>query len=135
MDTNLILDFLLQREPFFSNADLLFQAIDSGYVVGCVTATTITDIFYIARRYTGSIEQARQAISDILTALTICPVHRAILEIALASGLPDFEDAVQIACAVDQGLNAVITRDANFSSPLIPVLTVEEFLQQMATGE
>ncbi|MDX2212683.1 MAG: PIN domain-containing protein [Oculatellaceae cyanobacterium bins.114] len=129
IDTNIILDFLLQREPFFQNADLLFQAIDSGRVVGCVTATSLTDVFYIARKHTGSIEQARQAILEILTALEICPVNRVILESAFVSGLADFEDAVQIACAVAQRLDAITTRDVNFSSTLIPVLTIEKVLE------
>ena len=131
IDTNILLDFLLQREPFFQNADLLFQAIDSDHVVGYVTATTLTDIFYIARRHTGSLEQARQAISEILNSMVICPVNRAVLESAFASGLTDFEDAVQIACAVAQELDAVVSRDTDFSSTLISVFTVEELLRQL----
>lgn len=135
IDTNIILDFLLQREPFFQNADLLFQIIDSGRIVGYVTATTLTDIFYIARRHIGSVEQARQVISETLTAMVICPVNRAVLESAFASGLTDFEDAVQIACAIAQGLDAITTRDAHFSSTLISALTVEEVLQQLEASE
>lgn len=79
IDTNIVLDFLLQREPFFQDAELLFQAIASGQVIGYITATTLTDIFYIARRYTRSIEQARQAVAETLTVMEICPVNRAIL--------------------------------------------------------
>ncbi len=132
VDTNIVLDFLLQREPFFQDADLLFQAIDSGQVVGCVTATTLTDIFYISRKHTRSIEQARQAISETLTVMVICPVNRAVLEAAFRSGLDDFEDAVQIFCAVEQGLDAILTRDAKgFLSSSIPVLSIQEFLQQL----
>ncbi|MEL6578674.1 MAG: PIN domain-containing protein, partial [Cyanobacteria bacterium J06621_12] len=52
VDTNIVLDFLLQREPFFQDAELLFAAIDNGKIVGYVTATTLTDIFYIARKHT-----------------------------------------------------------------------------------
>ena len=132
VDTNIVLDFLLQREPFFQDADLLFQAIDSGQVVGCVTATTLTDIFYISRKHTRSIEQARQAISETLTVMVICPVNRSVLEAAFSSGLDDFEDAVQIFCAVEQGLDAILTRDAKgFLSSSIPVLSIQEFLQQL----
>lgn len=65
IDTNIVLDFLLQREPFSQEAELLFQAIDAGEVVGYVTATTLTDIFYISRRHTRSIEQARQSLRNI----------------------------------------------------------------------
>jgi predicted nucleic acid-binding protein len=132
VDTNIVLDFLLQREPFFQEAELLFQEIDSGRVVGYITATTLTDIFYIARRHTRSIERAREAVSDLLTVMVICPVNRAILESAFASGLDDFEDAVQIACAVSQRLETILTRDTQvFSSSSVPVLSLRELLQQL----
>ncbi|MGB3311876.1 MAG: PIN domain-containing protein [Nodosilinea sp.] len=104
IDTNIVLDFLLQREPFSQNAELLFQTIDEGEIVGYITATTLTDIFYIARRHTRSVEQARQAVSAMLTAMMICPVDRVVLESAFNSGLVDFEDAVQIFSAATQGL-------------------------------
>ncbi|MBD2092661.1 PIN domain-containing protein [Microcoleus sp. FACHB-1515] len=132
IDTNIVLDFLLQREPFFQDAELLFQAIDEGEITGYVTATTLTDIFYISRRHTRSIEQARQAVSETLTAMVICPVDRAVLELAFDSGLPDFEDAVQISSAVAQGLEAIVTRDAQgFSSSSIPVLSIQDLLRQV----
>lgn len=131
IDTNIVLNFLLQREPFFQDAELLFQAIDEGQVVGYVTATTLTDIFYISRRHTRSVEQARQAVSETLTAMAICPVDRAVLESAFDSGLVDFEDAVQIFSAIAQGLEAIVTRDTEgFLSSLVPVLSVRELLQQ-----
>jgi len=130
IDTNIVLDFLLQREPFFQDAELLFPAIDEGEVVGYVTATTLTDIFYISRRHTRSVEQARQAVSETLTAMAICPVDRAVLELAFDSGLTDFEDAVQIFSAVAQSLEAIVTRDAQgFLSSSIPVLSIQELLR------
>ncbi len=134
IDTNIVLDFLLQREPFFQDAERLFQAIDTGEVVGYVTATTLTDIFYISRKHTRSVEQARQAVSETLIAMVICSVNRAVLESAFGSGLADFEDAVQIFCAVAQGLDAILTRDTQgFLSSPVPVLSIQEFLQQLGT--
>jgi predicted nucleic acid-binding protein len=132
IDTNIVLDFLLQREPFFSDTELLFQAIDGDRVVGYVTASTLTDIFYITRRHTQSVDRARQAVSEILTAMAISPVNRAVLESAFRSGLADFEDAVQIACAVAQGIDAILTRDTQgFLSSPIPVLSIQDLLQQL----
>lgn len=132
VDTNIVLDFPLQREPFFQDADLLFQAIDSGQVVGYVTATTLTDIFYIARKHTRSVEQARQSVLETLTAMVIYPVNRSVLEAACRSGLADFEDAVQIFSAVEQGLDAILTRDAKgFVSSSIPVLSIQELFQRL----
>jgi predicted nucleic acid-binding protein len=132
IDTNIVLDFLLEREPFFQDAELLFQAIDAGHVLGYVTATTLTDIFYISRKHTRSIEQARQAISATLAAMAICSIDRTVLELAFNSGLVDFEDAVQIFSAVTQSLDAILTRDAQgFLSSPISVLSVQELLQQL----
>ncbi|MEG4578334.1 PIN domain-containing protein [Microcoleus sp. MON1_C5] len=134
MDTNIVLDFLLQREPFFQDAELLFQAIDAGQLIGYVTATTLTDIFYISRKHTRSVEQARQAVLETLTAMVICPIDRAVLESAFNSGLVDFEDAVQVFGAVAQGLDAILTRDnKGFLSSPIPVLSIQELLQQLGT--
>ncbi|MCC3477220.1 MAG: PIN domain-containing protein [Microcoleus sp. PH2017_12_PCY_D_A] len=122
--------------PFFQDAELLFQAIEAGQIIGYVTATTLTDIFYISRKHTRSVEQARQAVSETLTAMVICPIDRAVLESAFNSGLVDFEDAVQIFGAVAQGLDAILTRDSKgFLSSPIPVLSIQETLQQLGTAE
>jgi predicted nucleic acid-binding protein len=132
IDTNIVLDFLLQREPFFQDAELLFQAIDAGQLIGHVTATTLTDIFYISRKHTRSIEQARQAVSATLTVMVICPIDRTVLESAFNSGLVDFEDAVQIFGAVAQGLDAILTRDnKGFLSSPIPVFSIQNLLQRL----
>lgn len=132
LDTNIVLDYLLEREPFLQDTEALFGAIDSGQVVGYVTATTLTDIFYIARRQTRSAELARQAVSTTLAIMVICSVNRAVLESAFASSLDDFEDAVQIACAVSQSLDVIVTRDLQgFSSSTIPVLSVRQLLEQL----
>ena len=129
VDINIILDFLLEREPFLQDAEALFQEIASGQIIGYATATTLTDVFYIARRHTQSIERAKQVIAITLAAMEICPVDRSVLELALASATLDFEDAVQIACASVQGLDALITRDAKLSTTLVPVLSVSQVLQ------
>ena len=85
IDTNNVLDFLLQREPFAQDAELIFKAINTGQIVGYVTATTLTDIFCISRKHTRSVDQARQAVLEILTTMVICPVNRGVLESAFKS--------------------------------------------------
>ena len=131
VDTNIILDLLLEREPFVPDAERLFQKIAAGEVIGYATATALTDIFYIARRQTQSIEIARAAIVMTLQLLEISPVDRGVIEMALASDTPDFEDAVQAASAASQELDALITRDADFSGALISVLSIRQLLWQL----
>ncbi len=131
IDTNIILDFLLERSPFLQDAEALFQAISSGQIIGYVTATTLTDIFYIARRHTQSFERAGQAVEIALATMEVCPVNRAVLETALKSGIPDFEDAVQVASAITEGLNGIVTRDRNFYSNSIPIFSITQVFQNL----
>lgn len=133
LDTNIILDFFLERDPFFQSANALFEAIANGQVEGFLTASSATDIFYICRRQTQSLVEARDILTRVLMLLGVCSVDDQVLNAALQSGLPDFEDAVQIACAVAQGLDAIATRNLqDFQTDAIPILSVDQVLEQLA---
>lgn len=56
LDTNIILDFFLEREPFFYDASRLFEAIADNQLEGFVTASSVTDIFYICKRQTQDLQ-------------------------------------------------------------------------------
>ena len=132
LDTNIILDVLLDREPFVTDAQALFEAIESQSVEGYVTATTLTDIFYIVRKSKG-IQTAKEAVSRILTTMKICPVNRRILQAALSSNLSDFEDAVQLVCATSLNLDAIVTRDRpHFAGSTIPIFSPGELLPRLS---
>lgn len=132
IDTNIILAFLLEREPFFKDSETLFNIIAENKVIAYVSSTTLTDIFYIARKQTKSIHKARQAILFILEVMEVCSVDRTVIEIALQFDLKDFEDAVQIASAITQGLDAIVTRNSkDFINEVIPILSVRDLLQQI----
>ena len=122
IDTNVVLDFLQEREPFVENAARLFERIDAGEIEGFIAATTITNIYYIVRRAAGRVA-AQDAITQVLSDLNICAVNLEILEQSLALNFEDFEDAVQYACAVVHGVDAIVTRDASgFVNAEIPVV-------------
>lgn len=132
VDTNIILDYLLEREPFVTDAEALFEAIESQRIEGYITATTLTDILYIARKERG-IAIAKQAVSRILVVMKICTVDRTILETAISSNLPDFEDAVQLACAMALNLDAIVTRDTQgFAGATLPILSAGDVLQLLS---
>jgi predicted nucleic acid-binding protein len=122
IDTNIVLDFLLEREPFVEDAARLFAKIDAGEIAGFIAATTITNIYYIIRKAAGVIV-AQDAISQILTDLHICAVDKNILETAVALNFRDFEDAVQYACAMKSMVDVIVTRDlSGFLGSEIPVI-------------
>lgn len=132
LDTNVVLDALLGREPFRVDADAIVEAIKEGRVLGYVTATTLTDIFYITRKKTGAVV-AKQYVSDILAAMQICTVDIAILQAAVASELSDLEDAVQLACAVANNVDAIVTRNfAGFVDSPVPIKSAGEVLAELS---
>ena len=126
IDTNVVLDFLQERKPFVEAAAKLFEQIDNGKIDGFITATTITNIYYIVRKAAGS-KTAINAVTQILTDLHICVVDRNILQQAVNFGFQDFEDAVQYSCAVVYGVDAIVTRDASgFTNSEIPVIAPDQ---------
>jgi predicted nucleic acid-binding protein len=126
IDTNVVLDFLQEREPFVENAARLFERMDAGELEGFIAATTITNIYYIVRRIAGRVV-AQDAIAQVLSDLNICAVDQEVLEQALALGFEDFEDAVQYICAVVHNVDVIVTRDVSgFVNAEIPVVLPEE---------
>lgn len=126
IDTNVVLDFLQEREPFVENAARLFERIDAGEIEEFIAATTITNIYYIVRRAAGR-AVAQDAITQVLSDLNVCTIDLGVLEQALASNFEDFEDAVQYACAVVYTVDAIVTRDAaGFVNAEIPLVLPEE---------
>jgi predicted nucleic acid-binding protein len=126
IDTNIVLDFLQEREPFVDNAARLFNRVDAGDIEGFIAATTITNIYYIIRKVAGK-AVAQDAIAQVLSDLTICAVDLEVLEQALALNFEDFEDAVQYACAITHRVDAIITRDiSGFINSEIPVILPED---------
>ena len=131
-DTNVILDVLLQREPWRAEADVLWKANDAGKLTGFVTATTITDVFYIARKLPPGAERAFQAVRTCLAAFQICAVERQTLEQALALPGTDFEDNVQIVCVQLSSLDGVVTRDIDgFTGAPCPVYSPADLLARL----
>lgn len=131
-DTNVLLDALLARDPFLEDARVLFEAVEAGQLKGFISATTITDIYYLVRRQTQSDEVTLAAVTRLLALMEICLVDRAVLEQAIALRFQDFEDAVQIACAITSRLDVIVTRDqAGFTGATIAVMSPRELSRRL----
>lgn len=132
LDTNVVLDVLLQRGEWLVDAEHIWEASEDGRLESCVTASTITDIYYVSRRLAGQ-QKAREAIRVCLDAMTLLPIDRGVLVSAFSREGADFEDDVQMASAETHGLDAIITRDtAGFSACAIAVLSPKELIERLA---
>ena len=130
-DTNVVLDALLKRTPWDVDAAACWQACDDGRILGCLTASSLTDIFYVARKQKG-LASAGDAIRVCLATFAICQVDRSVLEQAMDLVGNDFEDNLQIACATLAGLDVIVTRDkGGFRNSAIPAFTPAELLTQL----
>ncbi len=131
-DTNVVLDFLLDRAPFAEAAAVLWQANEDGRIEAYVSAVTPVNVFYIARKLK-DIAAARTIVAGLLAACRACPLDHDTLQTALTLPMCDFEDAVQYACAVAADLDAIVTRDGHdYGGATLPVLTPAELLQRLA---
>jgi predicted nucleic acid-binding protein len=131
LDTNVVLDVLLKRQPWVVEASAIWQATDDGRVNSYLVASALTDIFYVARRLVG-LEAARVAVQTCLDAFEFCPVDRHTLELAHAMPGKDFEDNLQMACADVAGIDAIVTRDPDdFTGSRVPVLTPMSMLERL----
>lgn len=128
VDLNVVMDVLARRQPHFAGASELWARIEKGYVEGVIAAHSLTTLFYLISRHSGS-EQAASAVRDVLEVYEVAAVDRAILESALGMGWSDFEDAVQMAAALESGAEYLVTRNPDdYEGASIPVLQAGEFL-------
>lgn len=131
LDTNILLDVLLARQPWMANAQVVWRAHDDGRITAYASASSITDIHYIVRRHAGP-SVARASVRICLRTFEICTVDRAILQSADHLPGADFEDNVQIACAEAAELDAIVTRDPRgFAGSPIPILSPDDLLRRL----
>ncbi|MBK7005259.1 MAG: PIN domain-containing protein [Burkholderiales bacterium] len=128
LDTNVVLDLLLNRAPFAEAAAAVFTRIESGLASACVCTTTITTVHYLAHKTVGD-QQARHHIQQLLTLLEVAPVTRAVIDRALRSPLSDFEGAVLAESAHLAKAQAIITRNGkDFQGGPLRIYTPQEWL-------
>lgn len=110
VDTNVVLDVLLARAPWDAEAAALLDAIARGRARGFVAAHTLTTIYYIVERAKNR-TAAVTAVGDLLLVMDVVPLDAADFQRALALGLRDYEDAVQVAACLRVGAHFLVTRN------------------------
>lgn len=129
LDTNVVLDFALAREPFFEHAQSILALAFEQKIMAYLSATTVTDLYYIARKNKGSAE-TKLFLSDLLTFIEVAEVGKNSVLKALESDFKDFEDALQDCVAQENQMDYLITRNLeDFKQAQIKVLNPEQFLK------
>ena len=130
LDTNILIDYLTNREPFSQAALRLFSLAEDGKLKINISALSYTTIYYVLRR-----NNSHQAIIQSLTLLSclckILPVNQTVLDQAMKSDFSDFEDAVQYFSALqNKNCSTIISRNTkDFQSSVIKVMIPNEFLK------
>ena len=133
LDTNIVIDVLMDRMPFADSAAELFSQVETGIVIGYLCGTTITTVYYLACKAVGA-PRAQAEIKKLLTLFEVAPVNRLVLETALDAGFTDFEDAVVHQAACHAGAEAIITRNQkDFKKSRIPVYSSDEMVKILAS--
>jgi hypothetical protein len=134
LDLNIVLDVILQRQPWLAEASVIWDAHVDGRIRGHLVATSLTNLFYITRRILGT-DQARSAVRTCLQTFAILAVDGPLLEQADALPGKDFEDNLQLALAAAIPLDAIVTRDASgFARSPVAVLTASDMVARLAQG-
>ncbi len=134
VDTDVILDMILERQPFFLDAARLFMRIQDKEVIGSVSSLVFSNLFYILRKQLSKPE-AFSALRKLRLLVEVLPVDSAVIDKALASSFTDFEDAIQYYAAEARGADAVITRNkGDFKHARLPVFTAGEWLQHSSSS-
>lgn len=125
-DTNVVLDVMLNREPHAAASAEVLSRAEAGDLTGCICATTVTTIHYLATRALGA-ERSLTEVRKLLSLFEIAPVSRAVLETALDLGFADYEDAVIHEAARQVSAQGIVTRNPrHFKKAALPVYTPEE---------
>ncbi len=130
IDTDIIVDFLIDRKPFSREAAIIFTLIDQKKLKGYVSSLTFSNLFYVLRK----IEPQKKVISkldSLSKLLTVLKVDDQNIRDAIDSGFPDFEDSIQYYCALDcKKVEAIITRNTkDYKKSSLPVMTPGDFLK------
>lgn len=130
-DTNIVLDILLDREPFSDLAAKLISRVEKKEIKGFLGATTVTTIYYLASKVAGK-KKANQEISKLLSIFQIAPVNKPVLAEAIKLKFIDFEDAVLHEAAKQIGVQGIVTRNSNdFKKATLSIYSPEELYKMV----
>ena len=134
-DTNVLLDVLARRQPFYMHSARVFALVEKGQLEGSVSTLSLANIFYVTRRLEGA-QNARRAVRIVRNVFTLVSFDPQIASLAIDSEMADFEDAIQYFSAVRAGAACLLTRNPkDFPVSGVGIQTPTEFLGTHFPGQ
>lgn len=129
VDSDVILDLLTQREPFYKDAVALFSLSERGLVRLHTSSLCFSNLNYLlSKQFNAS--SARRILKKLKSFVKVLAVDEKVIDQALNSEFSDFEDAIQYCVAIENGISILITRNLkDYKKSIIPVMTAEVYLQ------
>lgn len=131
IDTNIIIDLLGERVPYYESIAKIATLADKGKIKMVASAFSYPTVYYILSKFESS-EKAKEKLRKFKIISEVSDLDEITIEKGLASDFRDFEDALQYHCALKADCNILLTRNAkDFKESTIPVMSAEEFLQSI----
>jgi len=132
VDTNIVLDLLAKREPFYDSAAALFTLADKKKVRLAISSLSVANTNYVLSR-NKSAKDAREIIRRFKVLVRVLNLNDKIIDLALADGsFRDFEDGLQYYSAIENNLELILTRNPkDFKSSKLPVMSAEEYISSL----
>lgn len=134
VDTNVLLDVLTERKPFYEKAAVIWSLVEDGLVEGTISAISVNNVFYIAKKLNG-LEYAQGLVDKILKDFRIIALDYEILKLSRTIPGRDYEDLIQYFSAIKSESLYLITRNkSDFPETGIDLVTPEEFCNKFITA-
>jgi len=131
IDTNVILDVYQNREPFAQTSAKILKLSETKKVTGLVTASTVTDIYYILGRHIKDSQQLRTLVQKLLTTVTLLDVMAKDVTEAFALPMDDFEDALFAQCGKRVKADYIVTRNPDdFVNSPVPAMEPDDLINR-----
>ena len=131
LDTNILLDVSMKRQPYYPMSASVMLLVDSGKFEGFASSLSMAIHYYIHKKGYGH-DLGIEVLKEFNQMLSILDVNKTAIEKALYSDFKDFEDAIQHFCALENSMDCIITRNVkDYEKSEVPVYTPIEFLNKL----
>ncbi len=132
VDTNIVIDLLSRREPFYEEAAILFSLADIKKIELAVSSLTIANTSYVLYRHMGS-SKARSILRKLRLIVQVLPLDGKIVGLALNDEtFSDFEDGLQYFTAIENKQELIITRNLrDYKNSKLPTMTARQFIETL----